>query len=335
MFEYSLKISELCYKIISDFQIKNIEKTNFEKFIVKKSKSEIKFEYIGIENEDLKLPKLTTKEISTISNYFNPHYIGRGILVIPPLVRHNEDISELMSKRKSKFDVPLLQSEKVRLTVLSLVANAANILLLVHLFSITIIDFKKSKVQIFYLQNRLKIMNNDNLENGIRRLFAVFLPKYNRVMLHSSGIIRNNQALLFFAPDEGGKTTAIKNASEGLFLSDDRNILHWNKNIVIAHSTPWGSLGAVPAKAKVGGLFLLKKSSEFKLKNLKTADILQFIWNEHIHNWNFLPKFSRIAAFNILYNICNSIPAYEMSFPKDHVDWNAIDRIAANINKIR
>jgi hypothetical protein len=331
--EYSLNIGGLNHRIKSDFSIKNIEKNIFKQFHVKDSISDIQFEYIGIENESLRLPTLTNNEKSIISNFLFPPYIGRGVLVIPPLVSHVEDLSDAIKKIKSPFDAPLFQSEMVRSRIFSLAPKADHVLLLIHLFSIVIFDFSKPLAQIYYLRDRSKMFNNDNLENGIRRLFTAFLPNFNRVMLHSSGIVRDGKAFLFFAPDEGGKTTVIKSATQGTFLSDDRNILHLAKNKILAFSTPWGSMHTAPAKAELGGVFLLIKSEKFKLTRIKASTMLQYLWNEHIHSWNFLPKLSRIKAFNILSSICQATPAFKMNFSRDFVDWDAIDLAIADSNQ--
>lgn len=322
---YSINIGGLNYKITSDFSIKNIERKFFKEFQITNTRSDIEFEFIGIKNESLRLPALTNNEKSIISNFLFPPYIGRGVLIIPPLVSQDEDLSDLIKKTKSQYDAPLFRSKLVRSRIFSLAPHADDILLLIHLFSIAIFDFDKLMVQIYYLSDRSKMFNNDNLENGIRRLFTIFLPNFNRIMLHSSGIVRDGKAFLFFAPDEGGKTTAIKSASKGTFLSDDRNILHLDKNRILAYSTPWGSMQTAPAKAELGGVFLLRKSEKFKLTPIKVTTLVQFLWNEHIHNWNSLPKFSRIKAFHILHIICQKTPAFEMSFSKDFVDWDAID----------
>jgi hypothetical protein len=39
----------------------------------------------------------------------------------------------------------------------------------------------------------------------------------------------------------------------------------------------------------------------------------------------FLPKHLKRRAFEVLCDVCYQAPAYWMSFPKDYVDWEAID----------
>ncbi len=70
---------------------------------------------------------------------------------------------------------------------------------------------------------------------------------------------------------------------------------------------------------------MLEKARDFDLIPVKAADILQFLWNEHMHLWFVLPKSLRVRAFEILANACRQAQVFRMRFPKDYVDWGAID----------
>jgi hypothetical protein len=330
MYEYLYEIGGVVFRTLADFQIENYQNNFFSQYITKNCKYNVTFEFIGIPAKKLVLPPLNSSEIKFISRFLSPSHIGCGILVIPPIIQENENISNLTTGINSYSDLPLLRSTLVRKKIFSFKTNPFNVLLSLHLFSVVIYNFKISKIQIFYLLERRSFLNKENLENGIRRLFTSFFPSNNGVLLHSSGIIRSKKALLFFAPDEGGKTTAIKNSTKDVFLSDDRNIIKKEKDKLIAYSTPWGSIKTSSKKAEIGALFLLKKAKKFKLVPVKPNDMLQFIWDEHIHIWDILPIFSRVSAFNILYEICHKIPIYKMYFPKNFVDWEAIDLAIKN-----
>lgn len=78
--------------------------------------------------------------------------------------------------------------------------------------------------------------------------------------------------------------------------------------------------------------FLLEKAPDFELIPIKPRDVLQFLWDEHIHSWCILPRHLKTQTFEILYNACHQAPAFRMRFPKDYLDWDAID--AAIVRKM-
>ena len=149
-------------------------------------------------------------------------------------------------------------------------------------------------------------------------------------MVHSSSSVLNNKAALFFAKDEGGKTTVMKNAVPRDVLSDDQNILKKEAGSFFVHSTPWSTFPNGPRKAMLGGLFLLEKASKFSLSRINPVDMLTYLWAEHIGYTLFMPRKLRVAAFDLLREACRPGPTYRMRFSKDYIDWDAVDRAMEN-----
>lgn len=145
-------------------------------------------------------------------------------------------------------------------------------------------------------------------------------------MLHSSSSVLNNKAALFLARDEGGKTTVMKNATAQDVLSDDQNILKKENAVFFVHSTPWSTFPNGPRKARLGGLFMLEKASEFGLSRINPVDVLTYLWAEHVGYTLFMPKKLRVTAFDLLHEACRSAPTYLMRFSKDYINWDAVDR---------
>ena len=158
-------------------------------------------------------------------------------------------------------------------------------------------------------------------------MLATFMPNFSAIMLHGAGILRNGIAALFFAPDEGGKSSTIKLAIGMPILNDDQIILRKQNGMVIAHGTPFGTISSGPIQARLGAIFLLQKSSQFALSPLSTADAIEFIWNEHEHLWILMPRTLRIKAFELIADACQQAKIYRMQFPKGYIDWNAIDDV--------
>jgi hypothetical protein len=117
----------------------------------------------------------------------------------------------------------------------------------------------------------------------------------------------------------------VEQSTDGLILSDDQVVLRKENNVVNAHGTPFGRITGGPCSARLGGIFLLEKAEHFELSSLQSVDMLEYIWATLPSYTFFLPNSLRIQAFQILYDACHQVPVYRMRFPKDYVDWDAID----------
>ncbi len=156
-------------------------------------------------------------------------------------------------------------------------------------------------------------------------MLALFLPRFNALMLHASAIVRNGRAAVFLAPDEGGKTTAVRLAPSGAILGDDQVIVRRRRGTFHAWGTPWGLYVNAREHAPLAGLFLLKKAKRFSLTPLPARSIVPFIWEEIKGPLAILPKPSKKRAFNTLCDIAEETPAWTLAFPKHHIDWQEVD----------
>lgn len=307
----------------------NIRDHGLQKFLIEEAARIDVFHILHrIEEEDLILPALSEKEREQILQCNLQTRLGPGSFILPPLVRKKERWeggSEDSEPIQDVLDLPLFRSPLVREHLKVCMEHPKQIRLTLHLFTIEIYDYKLHRIDVFYRSELQWILDSYPLENGFRRMFTSFLPSFSCVMLHSSGIIRNDRAYLFIAPDAGGKSTVLKNRKTGIVLSDDQNIIRKENGIYNVHSTPWGHLNSGPQMAQLGGMFLIEKAPNFNLVPIKSRELFEFLWEEHMHVWDVLPKRLRTISFDILADVCYHTPCYKMSFSKNHVDWDAID----------
>ncbi|MGB8214219.1 MAG: hypothetical protein WCE68_11735 [Anaerolineales bacterium] len=167
-----------------------------------------------------------------------------------------------------------------------------------------------------------------------RNMLAAFTPNFSALMLHGAGIIRNGVAALFFAPDEGGKSSAIKLAAGAPVLNDDQIILRKQAGTVIAYGTPFGQVTSGPIQSKLGAIFMLEKSSHFALSPLPASAAVEFVWNEHNHLWVIMPRSLRINAFGLIVDACQQARIYRLQFQKNYINWNAIDDAIAGASSL-
>ena len=118
-----------------------------------------------------------------------------------------------------------------------------------------------------------------------------------KTLLHASAIIRDGRAAVFLAPDEGGKTTAVRLASSGTILCDDQVIVRRRRKRFHVWGTPWGLHVNATAHAPLAGLFLLKKAKRFSLTHLPAHRLVPFIWQEIKAQLSILPKPLKTKAF--------------------------------------
>lgn len=177
----------------------------------------------------------------------------------------------------------------------------------------------------FYYYPGVQDPREARVAGNYQRMFCAFLPGFHALPIHSAGVVRGDRAALFLASDEGGKTTVLRLTTEGHLLSDDQNVVRHQGDELVAHASPFGQLTDGPGQAPLGGLFVLHHAQEFALAPFKPADLVKALWDEHLYYTTMLPRHSKMRAFELVYEMCHRVPAYRMSFPKDFVDWNAID----------
>jgi hypothetical protein len=295
---FDLEIGEWKFRISSDIPRPFLNKKSFRLFVSNNGRAvDAECIFTGIASSSLILKPLQKKEKDVLS----------GFILYPQMGP----------------DSPLLKSPMVRFQLRKCLNHQEDISLEMHAESFSIFDFYSKKLMIYYLSKRKKSLESCAVGPGI---LAPFFPLFGGFMLHSSSSVLNNKAALFLAKDEGGKTTVIKSAVPQDVLSDDQNIIKKEDGAFFVHSTPWSTFPNGPRNARLGGLFMLEKASEFSLVPINPVDVLSFLWEEHYGSTLFLPKKLRIAAFDLLREACRSVPTYRMRFPKEYIDWDVIAR---------
>jgi len=258
--------------------------------------------------------------------------VDSDTLTLPlPSGRERERLSSCV-RRPDELDSPILRSPLVRARLQASLDRSGQVNICVAQHQVEVRDFSHKELDIFYTEER---GGYDEKLHGyfpeywvaanFRQIFSSFLPSFSAILLHSSGVIRHDRTALFVAPDSGGKTTVLGLSNGEPLLGDDQTILRQEGDAVIAHGTPLGTMTSGPCQARLGAIFVLDRGRCFRLTPLHGADLMQCLWTEHQNYTFFLPRHLKKRAFDILYEACHQVPVYRMYFPKDHVDWSAID----------
>jgi len=293
------QIAGITFQTETDIEAIAVQNDFFDQFLVDGLRPDVSHRICGFDRETMILPALSKKE--------------------------KKRISRCVCLPKDDLNVPPLRSPLVRGRLNSCLRRPEQVGLELNVFSAIIRDHIDRKIDFFYISDCGEAIKDPRLEPIFRRMFTSFLPAFSAVMVHSSGLIRHSRAAVFLAPDEGGKTTVMEHSTYGTNLCDDQIILRREDGTVMAHGTPWGRITGGPQRAKVGGLFLLEKAAQFELIPLKAIDAVEYFWKEHLNYRAFLPKNLRLNAFEVINDVCHQAPVYRMRFPKNYVDWDAID----------
>ncbi len=264
--------------------------------------------------------------------------VGLDALTLPPLTAgEQERLSHAAHCAPADLKSPLLRAPAVRARLFAALDQPGRAVVHVYPDRVVVYDLARCELDLFYTEAygkydtrmRRTYTADERAAGFIRPMFAVFFPCFSAIQVHGAGVIRDGQAALFMARDGGGKTTVLSHAAGGGILSDDQIVLRREEGGVVAHATPLGSMTSGPCQAPVGAIFILHKAPHFELKPLRATDVMQPIWRENWGHIGFLPRELKARAFEVLCDACMRTPVYQMCFPKDYVDWDAIDAAMA------
>jgi hypothetical protein len=224
--------------------------------------------------------------------------------------------------------LPILRSPSVQSLLSAGEARADELTVCEYLDGVLIWNRTQNLVYLAYLDQqepRPGSVAEKRVTNNFPSLVVAFLPHFSALMVHCGGMIRRGRAALFLAPDDGGKSTTLKLATDGSVLSDDQVILRREGEWFMAHATPFGMVTDGPDRAPVGAFFLLEKSTQFGLERIRPADLVRTFWEDPGNQTRLLNRNLKLQAFDLFHELCHQVPAYRMSFPREYVDWEAVD----------
>ena len=194
----------------------------------------------------------------------------------------------------------------------------------IHQGAVTILDFKENRADMFFCREFADELGDHGIGPA---MLAPFLADFDACLLHASAVVRKGRTTVFLAPDEGGKTTAARLAPEGgIILSDDRVLVRRVAEEFRVYGTPWGLHMDGKLQAPLAGLFLLKKARNFSLVPLTTRALVSYLWEEFENISAILPGPLKKKAFDLVCAMAAQIPIWKMSFSKDYIDWDALDK---------
>lgn len=196
-------------------------------------------------------------------------------------------------------------------------------------------DYKNKTCEFFttneyYYEDKTLYPIEEKIRANLSHLFGQLSIGYNTILLHGSGIIRENMSYIFLARDGGGKTTLINKNKKFQILSDDQICYSIQDRKVFAHSSPFGTFPVDDLFAPIRAFFVIVKSNEFSLRQGDNKQLIASFWQDNLEMLVSLPKNIRKHSFQLLSSISLSAPAFELKANHGDLDWDQIDFFLKN-----
>lgn len=242
-------------------------------------------------------------------------------LILPPLDPEHDPL--LARAWRIGSASPLLAATQVQARLEQTKEHVDWLVVEMHQGAVTILDFSSHRADMFFAPDFGRQLEQHGIGPA---MLAPFLPKFDACLLHASAVVRNGRTAVFLAPDEGGKSTAVRLSLDGTILSDDQVLVRRVGESFHAWGTPWGLVSSSKTQTALGGFFLLQKAQAFSLQTLDPALLSDYLRQEHDNPLKILPEPLKQKAYSNFTALSRQVPAWKMSFAKDFIDWKAIDR---------
>jgi hypothetical protein len=232
-----------------------------------------------------------------------------------------------------RLENPLLRSPAVRDNLEKCLERPERFRILLHENLVFIRDFARREIDLFYVPEYVpgpaRYPAESRVAGYLPALFSTSLPDFSAVVIHAASVIRKNKAAVFVAASGGGKTTVAGLSAGNSVLSDDQTVLRRQDRHISAYANPLAMCTSGPGEARIGGLFWLAKGDRFKLEPLRPADMVHCLAAGNLFTTGLTTPGVKKQWFNVIHDACHQALAYRMRFPKDYVDWDAIDAAMA------
>lgn len=154
---------------------------------------------------------------------------------------------------------------------------------------------------------------------------SLILAEQKKLLIHGAGIKKKDSGYLFLGESGAGKTTIAGSAKRDDIFSDDSPVIVREDNLFCIYPSPYSQVDMFEPKrddhylkkTELIKLFFLKKNDKLFVKPRDRRSALAEIMKKHIHSFEFMGSKSRIAAFDLCYDLCNSLPIYDLHFQKN------------------
>jgi len=157
--------------------------------------------------------------------------------------------------------------------------------------------------------------------------FCNYLSSDSGLLLHGAGFVLTDHGAVILGSSGSGKSTAVNLMKRDFLLSDDVVAI---KNIDISpniHATPLGGPTDGNRSAPLSAIFFPQKDDSFSITPISPRKALLRFLEEHSDYISRLFKPYIAQTFKNAHALFQKVPAYELSFPKDYIDTEAVRQV--------
>jgi hypothetical protein len=162
-------------------------------------------------------------------------------------------------------------------------------------------------------------------------LWIDVLPHRAAVMIHGCAVDVGGEGLVFFGPQEAGKSTLARlwqASPEATVLSDECVVLRFHEGRPYVYGTPWagGAQVAANRRVPVRAMFYIRHGPANEAGRKGGAETLRDLTVE-----SFLPYYDRSAmerCLDLLARTSQSVPVYDLAFVPSREVLDFVQRVA-------
>lgn len=161
------------------------------------------------------------------------------------------------------------------------------------------------------------------------------LASRGSLLVHAAGVDLGGVAAIVTGPSGAGKSTAA-HLLGGHVLSDDMVLLGGIGNRPEVFSTPLGRVTDGPRHRRLGGVLFPKKAASFQLTALSRKEASLQFFAEH-SSYMVAGTFDSLqrAILDLTSRLFDDVPAFAMSFSKEHLDSKAVSAVISSALPLR
>lgn len=157
------------------------------------------------------------------------------------------------------------------------------------------------------------------------------IKQLDTFLIHSSGVIHNNNGYLFVGAPGAGKSTVAELSKQYMILNDEIVLVSFKNNEVYIHGTPFNGFfhEKKEGNAQLKAVFLLEHGPRHQILDINPSDAILILMSQIVPPFgleDIMTNTIKIEMLNIAERLEKSVPVRRLSFTPDIKFWDEIEK---------